>query len=95
MVPPNNCCLFNPNLQKIKDRYLVLGVAFLVAIDMIIIIVYMLVEGIQSNLVTQQVTSREKPMKIEGVRLLTIQSFNFMLSVSSLVEDRTCCFDSS
>ena len=47
---------------------LVLGVAALVGIDLTIIIMYMLVEGIRDNLKVKVVPHRERPVVIEGVR---------------------------
>ncbi len=45
--------------------------ASLVAVDLMILVVYALVEGIRDNLVVQQVSNIENPMKIEGVRMNT------------------------
>ena len=50
-----------------KNRYLVLGVASLVAIDIIILVTYTLVEGLMGNLVTVTVQNKEKTMDVEGV----------------------------
>ncbi len=51
-------------LQTIKDRVLVLGVACLVAIDLIILITYTLVEGIRGSIDAQQVSHREEPTEV-------------------------------
>ena len=54
-------------LQKIKDRILILGVASLVAIDLVILVTYTLVEGIRGNLVAIQVAHGERETSVEGV----------------------------
>ena len=52
-----------------KDKLLMLGVAVLVAIDLIILVVYTLVEGIRGNLVAKKVTHRQMPTTVEGVSM--------------------------
>ena len=56
-------------LQKIKDWMLMLAVASLVAIDVIIIVSYTLVEGLRGKLTAKLVPHREKPSVIETVIL--------------------------
>ena len=46
-----------------------LAIASLVAIDMIIIIFYILAEGIRNNLTAKLVTHRENPSDVETVWL--------------------------
>ncbi len=60
-------------LQNAKDWMLILGVASLVAIDLTIIITYILVEGIRGNLGARQVTHRERPSTTEGVSYVAIR----------------------
>lgn len=60
-------------MQKIKDRYLVLGVALLVCVDLIILVTYFVVEGVRGNLGAQQVSYRERPRKVEGVSTINLQ----------------------
>lgn len=43
-----------------------LGVASLVAVDLIVLVTYTLVEGVQGNVL--QVPHREQPRIVEGVR---------------------------
>ena len=57
--------------QIIKDRFLILGVAMLVAVDLTILVTYTLVEGIRGNLVAQEVVHKEKPVNIEEVSIYT------------------------
>ena len=52
----------------VKDGLPMLGVASLVAVDLVILVMYTLVEGIRGKLIAQQVSNRENPMRIEGVR---------------------------
>ena len=51
----------------IKDRFLVLSVAFMIAIDLLILIMYYLVEGIERNLTVSQIPHTEEPVKMKGV----------------------------
>ena len=67
-------------LQIIKDKLLMLGVASLVAIDLVILATYTLVEGVQGNLVAQQVVNREQPMIIEKVKCF-LNSYIYQISV--------------
>jgi len=48
-----------------------LGVASLVAIDVTILVLYTLVEGIQGDLVARQVAHKENPMEVTGVSTIT------------------------
>ena len=54
-------------MQKVKDRILILGVGSLVAIDLIILVTYYIVEGLQRDLVVTQVPNQENPTVVEGV----------------------------
>ena len=49
---------------------LVLGVASMVAIDLIMLTTYMIVEGVKGNLSATQVTHKEVPTTVEGVSQL-------------------------
>ena len=55
------------NTQVLKDRHLALGVLMLVLTDLMILLVYTLVEGVQGNLIAQRVPNRENPMDVKGV----------------------------
>jgi len=54
-------------MQALKDRHLALGVLMLVLTDLVILMGYTIVEGIQGNLIAQRVPNRENPMDVEGV----------------------------
>ena len=54
-------------MQALKDQHLALGVLMLVLTDLVILLVYTIVEGIQGNLIAQRVPNRENPMDVEGV----------------------------
>ncbi len=54
-------------MQTINDGLLILVVALLVAIDLTIIIIFTLYEGIQGSLGAELVTHKEKPTTTEGV----------------------------
>ena len=57
-------------MQKVKDRILILGVGSLVAIDLIILVTYYIVEGLQRDLVVTQVPNQENPTVVEGVSIV-------------------------
>ena len=48
---------------------LILGVALLVAVDLTILIIYIVVEEVRGNLVAMQVSNREMSSTTEGVRV--------------------------
>ena len=52
-----------------KDKFLMLGVAVLVYIDLIILVTYTLTEGIQGNLVAKRVPHKQMPTTVEGVSM--------------------------
>ena len=54
-------------VQILKDWHLALGVLKLVLIDLIILLVYTIVEGVKGNLIATQVSNREHVMDIVGV----------------------------
>ena len=56
-----------PYTQPLQDKYLALGVLVLVLIDVIILLVYTIVEGVQGNLTAIRVPNRENLMNVEGV----------------------------
>ena len=51
----------------LKDCHLAFGVLALVLVDLIILLVYTIVEGVQGNLTVIRVPNREYPMDMEGV----------------------------
>ena len=55
------------HIQPLQDRYLTLGVLVLVLVDVVILLVYTTVEGVQRNLTAKPVHNRENPMSVEGV----------------------------
>ena len=55
------------HIQPLKDRHLAVGVVLLVLIDVIILLVYTIVEGVQGNLAAIRVPNRENLMNVEGV----------------------------
>ena len=68
IIAMNFDCMLIVFQSRIKDRFLMLGVASLVAVDLLILITYTLVEGIRGNLQAKKVTSSEMPITTEGVR---------------------------
>ena len=50
-----------------KDWHLALGVLTMVLIDLTILLVYTIVEGIQGNLTAIRVPNRENPRVVQGV----------------------------
>ncbi len=59
-------------LQRITDRYLILGVASMVAIDLIILVTYTLVEGIMGKLDARRVAHSENPRIVAGVSIIIV-----------------------
>ena len=55
-------------MQVLKDAQLALGVLMLVLVDLIILLVYTIMEGVQGNLTATRVPNRENPRVVEGVR---------------------------
>ena len=55
------------HIQPLQDRYLALGVLVLVLVDVVILLVYTTVEGVQRNLIAILVPNRECLMNVEGV----------------------------
>ena len=55
------------HIQPLQDRYLAVGVMVLVLVDVIILLVYTIVEGVQGNLTAILVPNREYLMNVEGV----------------------------
>jgi len=54
-------------MQAIKDWMLLVGVALLVTFDLIILITYILVEGVRGNITAKEVINAEQPMEVDGV----------------------------
>ena len=54
-------------MQILKDWHLALGVLLLVLIDVIILLVYTTVEGVQGNLTAMQNPNQENPRGTKGV----------------------------
>ncbi len=57
-------------MQKIHDWHLALVVLVLVLIDLVILTIYMMVEGLRGNLEAERIPDRENPMEEVGVRKL-------------------------
>lgn len=62
----HNCTFFHC-VQALNDLHLALGVLTLVSMDVIILLVYAIVEGAQEDLTAVLVPNRENPRDIEGV----------------------------
>ena len=62
----HNCTFFHC-VQALNDLHLALGVLTLVSMDVIILLVYAIMEGAQGNLTAVLVPNRENPSDIEGV----------------------------
>ena len=56
--------------QKPKDPHLVLFVCALVAVDVIILLLFTLVEGVQGNLEPSMVPNTENPSDTQGVSMM-------------------------
>ena len=54
-------------MQVLKDWQLALGVLTLVLVDLTILLVYTITEGLQGNLAAIRVPNRENPRVVEGV----------------------------
>ena len=54
-------------MQPLQDRYLALGALVLVLVDVIILLVYITVEGVRGNLTAIRVPNREYLINVEGV----------------------------
>jgi len=77
-----NSCLLNlikwtfahKHTQALKDWYLAVGVFLLVFVDLIILLTYNIVEGVQGNLTAVRVPNRENVMDVNGVGWFTISN---------------------
>ena len=58
--------------QKLKDYHLALFVCALVAVDVFILFIYTLVEGLQGNLEPSMVSNTENPSDTIGVSMMQI-----------------------
>ena len=57
------------SLQPLQDWILALGVGFLVLIDLVILVIYSLVEGLRGNLDATRIPNVERQQEISGVGL--------------------------
>ena len=55
------------HIQPLQDRYLALGVLVLVLVDVIILLVYTIEEGVQGYFTAIRVSNRENSRIVEGV----------------------------
>ena len=67
MLMDTICTHIHIHIKPLQDRYLALGVLVLVLVDVSILLVYTIVEGVQGNLAAMRVPNRENPMNVEGV----------------------------
>ena len=58
---------YTMHVQPLQDRYLALGVMVLVLVDVIILLVYTIEEGVQRSLTAIRVPNRENHRIVEGV----------------------------
>ena len=61
--------------QKLKDPHLALFVCALVAVDLIILFIYTLVEGVRGGLEPMMVPNTENPSEIQGVSMMQTISY--------------------
>ena len=62
--------------QKPKDYHLALFVCALVAVDVIILLLFTLVEGLQGNLEPSMVPNTENPSDTQGVSMMQAKKWN-------------------
>ena len=60
------------SFQKLKDYHLALFVCALVAVDVVILFIYTLVEGVRGNLEPSMVSNTENPSDTIGVSMMQI-----------------------
>ena len=56
--------------QKLKDPHLALFVCALAAVDLVILSIYTLVEGLRGNLEPMRVSNTENPLEKQGVSMM-------------------------
>ena len=74
----------NYYLQTLKDHHLVLFVCALVAVDVIILLLFTLVEGVQGNLEPSMVPNTENPSEIRGVSIMQTCSYQIPEEVGQI-----------
>ena len=60
------------SFQKMKDYHLALFVCVLVAVDVLILFIYTLVEGLRGSLEPMRVSNAENPLDTRGVSMMQI-----------------------
>jgi len=65
--PPTKHVHSCTHIQPLQDWHLAIGVLLLVLIDLAILILYNIVEGIQRDLTATKISNRENPMDVNEV----------------------------
>ena len=63
------------SFQTLKDYHLALFVCVLVAVDVVILFIYTLVEGVRGNLEPMRVSNSENPSETRGVSMMQIFTY--------------------
>ena len=63
------------SFQTLKDYHLALFVCVLVAVDVVILFIYTLVEGVRGNLEPMRVSNTENPSETRGVSMMQIFTY--------------------
>ena len=63
------------SFQTLKDYHLALFVCVLVAVDVVILFIYTLVEGVRGNLEPMRVSNTENPSETKGVSMMQIFTY--------------------
>ena len=63
------------SFQTLKDYHLALFVCVLVAVDVVILFIYTLVEGVRGNLEPMRVSNSENPSETKGVSMMQILTY--------------------
>ena len=62
-------------MQALKDYHLAVFVCVLVAVDVVILFIYTLVEGLRGNLEPMRVSNTENPSETRGVSMMQIFTY--------------------
>ena len=63
------------SFQTLKDYHLALFVCVLVAVDVVILFIYTLVEGVRGNLEPMRESNTENPSETRGVSMMQIFTY--------------------
>lgn len=73
-------------IQKVKDLHLFVFIGALITVDLLILVIYTFIQGVNGNINAQKSVNTERPSDEEGVSIITTSPvITFLISIYLII----------